>query len=232
MPSAFVDGVSTTSATISVPAHDNRVTVSSVGFSGRSKQFNVLGPVVGFEPRVTTPVVAGSPFTVTVFAVDAAHNRLGGYSGPATWSDRSGALTPATPSPFLDGVATTSATIPTPFHDDRITVISGGLSGRSTQFGVHGPLAGFHFRIATPVSAGSPFTVTVFARDAAGNRLKSYSGPAIWSDRSGALSPATPSAFVDGVSTTSATIAVPAHDERITLTSGGRTGSSGQFNVR
>jgi hypothetical protein len=81
------------------------------------------------------------------------------------------------------------------------------------------------------VPAGQSFTVRVTAKDALNDTISDYAAPATWSDRSGTLSPQSPGAFLDGVSTTTARVAVPYHDDRITFTSNSVTGSTVQFTV-
>jgi hypothetical protein len=54
----------------------------------------------------------------------------------STWSNTSGALAPANPTAFVNGVSTTNATISLPYHDDQITLISGGQSNTSSSFDV------------------------------------------------------------------------------------------------
>jgi Arylsulfotransferase (ASST) len=92
------------------------------------------------HPRIQAtaqgPVRAGEPFTVTARAVDSGGNLVPSYNGSATWSDLSGQLSPATPANFVNGVSSTTATIPTPSQGNRITVTSGGASGQTGGFDV------------------------------------------------------------------------------------------------
>jgi len=229
-PVDFVDGVSTTSASVGVPFRSDRITVTSGGVSSQSGLFNVIGPFRQVAVGVGTPVTMGAPFTVTAVATDTAGNTVTSYSGPATWSSLDGGISPAAPNGFVNGVSTTSATIPSPFAGDRITVASGGMSGQSSLFDVRGA-ASIQVRLDAPVSAGAPFTVRAVAKDASGRTMTNYDVPATWSSLDGGLTPASPSTFVNGISTTTATIAGPFAGDRITLTSGGTTGRSAPFDV-
>jgi hypothetical protein len=179
---------------------------------------------------------AGSAFTVTASAKDASGHVQTAYNGPATWSDTSGSLSPATPADFVNGVSTTTiASVANMTHADQITVTSGGASGTSGAFNVTGPLASVTVGIGgkSTVAPGSPFTVTAYAFDALGDLISTYNAPATWSDRSGSLSPAAPSNFVNGVSTTTnASIATPTTSDKITITTGGVSGTSTAFGVR
>jgi hypothetical protein len=187
---------------------------------------------VAVKVGMTGPVNAGAPFTVTARLVDAAGNVVTGYDGPGTWSDTSGQLSPGAPAAFVNGVSTTSATVPVAFRNDRITVNADGVSGQSGAFAVRGPLSRIGVSVATPVFAGTPFTVKARAYDSAGNLLTTYNRAATWSDLSGGLSPSAPSSFVNGVSTTSATVASPFSRDRITVSSSGKQGQSASFDVK
>jgi hypothetical protein len=184
------------------------------------------------EVRVDGPVSAGSPFTVTAKAVDSAGNLLSDLNGAATWSDLSGQLSPSTPANFVNGVSTTTATVSVAFKDDRVTVNTGGVSGQSGPFAVQGGLSRIAVSVATPVFAGTPFVVKARAYDSVGNLLTYFNRTAKWSDLSGQLSPSAPSSFVNGISTTSATVPSAFNNDRITLSSNGKDGKSGLFNVK
>lgn len=140
-----------------------------------------------------------SPFTVTATAQDAFGAPLTTYNGAATWSDSSGTLAPSTPSRFVDGISTTMATVHSTFTADRITITSNGVSGTSGPFNTSvGPFAVITFRLPARITAGVPFIIRAYARDA-GGILTSYNAPATWSDLAGKLSPATPGDFFNGV---------------------------------
>ena len=229
-PADFVNGVSTTMATIATPFHADTISMFSGDAVGRSRSFDVVGPFALINVSVPSSVSAGGSFAVKAIATDSAGNALTSYSGSATWSALGGGLTPVTPASFAGGVSTTNASIATANQNDRITVTSGGVSGQSNFFTVVAP-ASIGFKVATPVSAGAPFTVLAYARNALGQTMADYNARATWSDLSGRLSPAVPGRFVNGVSTTQATVATPFHNDRITLTAGGVSGTSGPFSV-
>ena len=237
-PSRFANGVSWTTASVAVPFHHDLLTVSGGGASGQVS-FNAFGPLASVAMKLDTgssateplTVGAGSQFTVKATAVDAAGNVLTSYQGSASWSSLDGAISPGNPAGFIDGVSTTAASIPGPFKNDEITVQTGGVSGTSNPFTVVGPLAAIKVKVTTPITAGQPFTVKATATDSLGTPLKDYDATATWSSLDGGLTPATPSAFVYGVSTTTATIPSAFANDLITVTSGGINGRSGSFNV-
>jgi len=193
-----------------------------------------VAPVKGAHITITPSgaVHAGVPFSVTAVMRDGAGHKVTGYNGPATWTSLDGAISPAAPAAFVNGVSTTTATIPAAFHNDQMTVSSGGASGQSARFDVLGPL--HHIAISgvpASVSAGQTFTVRATAKDALNDTITDYAAPATWSDRSGTLTPASPNDFAAGVSSTTARVGTPYHDNRISLTSRSVTGTSAQFNV-
>jgi hypothetical protein len=193
-----------------------------------------VAPIKGAHLKVTLGGVAhaGAPFTVTAEMRDGAGNLVTGYNGPATWASVDGAISPAVPAAFVNGVSTTQATIGAPFSSDRITVGSGGATGQSALFNVLGPLDHFVFSgVPGSVPAGQSFTVRATAKDALNDTISDYAAPATWFDRSGTLSPPSPGNFLDGVSTTTARVAVPYRDDRITLTSNSVSGRTVQFTV-
>jgi alpha-tubulin suppressor-like RCC1 family protein len=230
-PSAFVNGVSKTQgATIPDAYSGDRVTISGGGLTAQSNSFDVIR-ISRLEVRVTAPAFSGHQFTVTVTARDSAGNKLKAYNGAGRWSDLSGQLSPATPADFVSGVSTSKATIPMPLKSDTITVTSGGVNGTSGAFAVIGPLAAIKTTVTKPVTAGSPFTVRAQAVDSVGNIVRNYNATATWSDLSGQLSPATPANFLNGVSKTSATVSAPYANDKITVVSGGKSGTSAPFTV-
>jgi hypothetical protein len=202
---------------------------------GPSDAFLVqVAPVKGAYVTVTPNGVvhAGVPFTVTAVMRDGTGREVTAYNGPATWSSVDGQISPATPADFVNGISTTTATIPDARHNDQITVTSGGGSGLSPAFAVLGPL--HHIALSgvpATVTVGQDFDVRATAKDVLNDTIGDYAAPATWSDRSGTLTPATPNSFAGGVSTTTARVGLPYHDDRITLTSRSVTATSAQFNV-
>ena len=136
-PADFVDGVSTTTATISAPFHNDRISVASGGATSASALFNVLGPLHHIAlSGIPSSVATGQDFTVRATAKDALNDTITDYAAPATWSDRSGTLTPAAPSDFTAGVSATTARIGTAYRGDQITLTSGSATANSAQFDV------------------------------------------------------------------------------------------------
>jgi large repetitive protein len=232
-PHPLSNGVSTTTGvTITGAFKNDKITASSGGANGDSKIFNVLGPLAEIRVSVTEPVSAGANFSAKASAWDAAGNQLTAYSGAANWSDLSGNLTGA-PSTFSNGLSSTSsAQVSGPFHQDKLSVQSGAVTGQSAGFNVLGPIDHLVVTAPSAVLVGTPFGVKAQAYDSANNQLPAYAGAGTWSDLTGTLAPATPAAFSGGLSkTTNATVSTTGSGDQITISTGGASGTSAPFDV-
>lgn len=113
-------------------------------------------------------------------------------------------------------------------HDDVSTV----RKYSNGPLVVYGPTI-HHFDVTTPANqtAGTPFSVTVTAKDSYNNPI-AYTGRAILSDTSGTISPAQTGNFVNGVWTGNVTVTKSGSDIiTASLASPAASGSSGSFNV-
>ena len=233
-PAAFIAGRSvTTGVTLSTPTRADTVSVTTGGVTGTSPSFKVLGPLARFYIGVPSSVTAGTAFTVKVYAEDSAGNVLAGYHGSPAWSDTSGQLS-VWRGAFSGGVSSNAVTIPSAHKQDKITVTDAAASvtSQSGAFTVLGPLAKFAIGVSSSQTAGTAFTVRVYAEDSAGNVLAGYHGSPSWSDSSGQIS-GSPAAFSGGVSTNAVTIPSAHKQDKITVTDAAAsvTSQSGAFNV-
>jgi hypothetical protein len=220
---SFAGGVSTSTASVPNVLHGDVVYVkdAATGAAGQSAAFNVTGAVdhlslsVQSSPRTGMFDPAG-PVQVTARALDAAGNTVTGYSGPATWSDSAGLLSPSAPSDFVAGVSRTTANASSPVHGDVLTLASGGNSIQR-KFNVVGPLDHFDAHVPSSANVGDPFSLTVYARDAAGNVFTSYAGFSdFYYDEESNFVNLAP--FHNGVSKSTVTWSVPAHQLLIPVT--------------
>jgi hypothetical protein len=227
-PADFVNGVSTTVAHVDVPFRNDVIAITS-GSTGKSRAFNVVGPLDHLSVSVPGSHTVNMPFTVRATARDAANNLVTSFAGSASWSDSAGALASFTPSDFVAGVSRTSVQTSIPLRGDHVAISSDGLSA-SSIFNVIGPATHLSLSIPSSIPVASPFKITARALDAAGNVATGYNAPAGWSETSGTIVPAAPSDFVAGVSTTTAQVPVAFKSDGLTLTSGGLS-ATGAFNV-
>ena len=136
-------------------------------------------PATHFTVSAPGAATAGTPFNVTVTALNAANTTVTGYAGTVhfTSSDGSAAL-PANGN-LINGVGTFAVTLQTAGGQtvtatDAVTNSITGISGTIT---VSAPAA-THFTVTAPATAspGTPFNVTVTARTAANATATGYAG--------------------------------------------------------
>ncbi len=85
--------------------------------------------------------------------------------------------------------------------------------------------------ISSPKYLNAPFSVTIRARDDAGNLVLGYAGTAALADSTGTVAPAVTGAFTGGVWTGQVTIGAAAGSVILTATGSGVSGSSNAFEV-
>lgn len=143
---------------------------------------------------------AGTPFSVTVTALDASNNQAMGYTGTVLFSSTDAQA--ALPANYtftaadhgthsFSGITLNTAGSQTISAAD---VSSAGITGTSGPISVAGPLTATHFSVSAPASAiaGTAFSVTVTALNAANQTSAGYTGTAILSSTDAqALLPAT-----------------------------------------
>ena len=83
--------------------------------------------------------------------------------------------------------------------------------------------------ISSPQYVGVPFPVTVEARDATGNLVADYAGPAALGDTTGTISPAGTGTFAGGIWTGNVTIGQANDNVVISVSDGASTGASNSF---
>lgn len=96
---------------------------------------------------------------------------------------------------------------------------------------VYGSLYSFTIDTITNQVAGTPFSITITAKDALGFTVANYNGLNTVSDLTGTITPASTGTFTAGIATVSLRITKSATDVTITTTGGGRSGTSNPFNV-
>ena len=165
---------------------------------------------------VTSPETAGSPFTVTVKAVDPYGNTATGYTGMVkfTTSDAgTGVVLPAN-YPFTGGDAgvhsfTNGATLVTagPQTITATDTVTSPITGTTSPITVN-PAGATHFTVSatSPQTAGSPFNFTVTALDQFNNTATGYAGMVKFSSSDGAAILPVNSVLTSGTKMFSATL--------------------------
>jgi hypothetical protein len=191
--------------------------------------------VASFAVSVPSTVAAGSSFSVTVTAQDAAGNTVTGYGGTATITSSDGQkvfLMPATVQ-LINGTATVTATLDIA-TTVTLTAKAGSLTGTSTNITVN-PAAPASFVVSAPstATAGIGFPVTITAKDRFNNLCTNYSGAATLASSDGQTVIYTlTTQLVWAHGTTSATVKVDkAAAVTLTASAGMAKGSSGNITV-
>ncbi|MDZ7304104.1 MAG: hypothetical protein ONB44_18415, partial [candidate division KSB1 bacterium] len=215
------------------------VTASGSGKNGFSNNFTV-NPAALDHFTVTNTTggniisqTAGTAFNIRVEARDVYENTVTSFNQTVTITDLT--TLNLTSANFVSGVlASQSVTINQARTDNQLTVTGGSPSrtGVSNLFNViPGGLDHFTIDSITDQAAGEPFVIVIRARDAKDNVATSFNGTVTISDLTGSIAPATSGTFINGVRNESVKITLTRTNDIITVSGGGKTGSSNAFNV-
>lgn len=233
----FDDGKWSGNVTISQVLTNNNITVVSSGGSqsGQSNDFDVISSSVDqfLVSNISSPQVAGVPFSVTITAVDADNNIVSSFNGTASLADQSGTISPVTTTSFTDGEWTGDITLTKYWNNNNITVTSSGKAGVSNNFTVlYNDLDHYEFdTITSPQTAGVPFTIHITAKDFYDNIVYNHTTPVTLSDNTNSISPTVSGNFNSGVWSGDVTITKSQADVEIAASGSGKTNQSNKFNV-
>jgi len=232
----FTSGQWSGNVTITKSRTGNTITATSSGKAGTSNQFNISP--AGLDhfrfQAIPSPQVAGSPFSITIYAEDAYGNQVTSFVSTANLSDLTGTISPSTTSSFSAGSWTGNVTITKSQTDVTITATQSGKSGQSNIFNVNpGALASFQIGNISTQAAGVPFAISVTGLDAYGNIASQFTGTVNISDLTNTISPTISGNFAAGKWTGNVTITQSRQNNRITVTNtgGAQTGQSNLFDV-
>ncbi len=214
---------------------DNVINVSGSGKTGQSNAFNVVAASLHhFVLSTITTQSAGSPFTITVTAQDNYGNTATQFVSKVNISDKTNTLSPTASGSFSNGQWTGNVIISQAYANDVITVVrqGGSETGSSNSFDVISSTVD-HFVISTIGNqvAGQPFNITIRAEDSNNNLVTNFIGTASLNDLTNTINPKTTSSFSGGQWSGSVTITNSRVGNMITVTSGGKAGTSNSFNV-
>ncbi|MBN2202541.1 hypothetical protein JW777_11340, partial [bacterium] len=238
---AFTAGVRTQTLTITQARNDVRITAADAGsHTGVSNYFNVThGALDHFAVGTIADPAAGMPFSVTVTAQDANNNTATSFSGAgntvSVTHSGAGTVSPSVSGAFTNGVWTGNLTIAQTQTSDRLTFTrtGGSQTGLSNTFAVIASAVD-HF-VIDPVpdnrTAGVAFAVVIRAVDSNGNPVTSYAGTAALADETGTGAPASIT-FASGLWNGSVTLTRSYTGNTLTVTGGGKSGTSNEFTVR
>jgi type II secretory pathway pseudopilin PulG len=241
-------GVGTATITLFDAQTNITLTATQGGITGTSGAFTV-GPAAAGAFTVSNPgtQTAGTPFSVTITAVDTygnAANYTGAktitFSGPGTSPKGNAPVYPASVTFNANGVGTAT---PITLYDAQaataLTATQGAITGTSTPFAVNGLSTVSAFTITNPgtQTAGTAFNVTITTTDAYGNTANytgtqtiTFTGPGTSTDGNAPTYPASVS-FSAGVGTANMTFYDAQTSTTLTATAGALTGTSTAFAV-
>ncbi|MDW7679186.1 MAG: hypothetical protein SCK70_01370, partial [bacterium] len=232
----FVSGVWTGDVTITKSFTNNAITISGLGKSGISNNFNVnaAGADHFVFTSIASPQTAGAAFSVTVLARDQYDNIASSFNGIANLSDNTGTISPSATTNFSNGQWTGAVTITLARNDVEIDAQQAAISGVSNKFNVlASSLNRFRINNISSQLANEPFAITITALDAYDNTATSFSGKVDISDLTTTLTPVQSGTFVNGQWTGNVTVTRTRNNNTITVTrqGGSETGVSNSFDV-
>jgi len=231
----FVNGLLSQSVSVCTTTATDQILVTTLDANILSTSFAVnpglSGPFDSMAVQsISSPLVAGSFFTITATARDACGNIVTGFNQGATLSDTTGTLS-FTQATFSGGYLTVTAQVFKAFAGNVITISSQGKSAITNPFTIEaGGLDHFSSESIGPQQAGVAFTVTFTARDLYENFISSFAGPASITDTTATISPGSGN-FSGGYLTKTVTVCKTTPLDTITLSSGGSSGTSNSFSV-
>jgi len=244
-PVTFSKGMATGTVTL-FDAQTTLLTVNASGVSGTVTGLNVSGTTANaYAVTSPTPVVAGSPFTVTVTALDQYRNVATSYGGgnnltwlgPSSSPNGTAPTYPTNPVNFSNGSASVSITL-VDAQATTLSVTDQVIAGTSTKVTVTAPNTD-HFGLATPATqtAGVAFPERLTALDVYGNTVTGYTGSqaVTWSGPSSSPNNSAPRypaslSFTNGAAVGWITL-FDAQTTSLTAATGSLTGTSWTFTV-
>lgn len=229
----FIAGTLTQNFTITKSANNNRLTVTGVGKSSNSNAFTVShAALTKFHLAPITDQVAGQSFPLILTAQDQYANTVTSFTGTVSIGINSGSIQPAASGAFSAGVRTEAVTVPQAGSNRQITVNDGaGHSGTSNAFNVNAAgLDHFVFSSIGTQAAGAGFSFTITARDANNNDV-SFIGTLTLSEATGTLTPTSVAMNGTSVTVSNAVITKAQNGLTLTVSGGGKSGTSNSFNV-
>lgn len=135
---------------------------------------------VSFALAAISAQKAATPFPVTISARNTSGDAVTGFTGPAALNAPGNTISPLNTTNFTAGSWTGNVTLGSVAASQTLTATAGAVSGTSAAFAVNaGDLASFALSaVSSPQVANVPFSLTATAKDALGQDLTGYAGPA------------------------------------------------------
>ncbi len=180
--STLTNGFGSFSATLT-KAGTQSITATDIGtpaITGSSNITIAAASATHFMIGAPTGVTAGSPFTVTVTALDTYGNTAAGYTGTVhfTSSDTGSQTSLPANTALTAGVGAFSVTLTTAGSQTLTATdtVSGGITGASSIAVTAGAATNFVVGVPVSAQAGVAFTLMVTAQDQYNNTATTYTG--------------------------------------------------------
>ncbi|HET7433359.1 MAG TPA: lamin tail domain-containing protein, partial [Thermoanaerobaculia bacterium] len=204
--STLTNGTGTFSVTLTTNGAQS-ITASDGSINGSANVTVDPAAQVATHFSVSAPanVTNGTPFNVTVTALDASNAVVTGYTGTVHFTSSSAGTLPAD-STLTNGTGTFSVTLTTN-GAQSITAADGSINGSANVTVDPAAQVATHFSVSAPanVTNGTPFNVTVTALDASNAVVTGYTGTVHFTSSSAGTLPAD-STLTNGTGTFSVTL--------------------------
>ncbi|HON83400.1 MAG TPA: hypothetical protein PLI22_04610, partial [Caldisericia bacterium] len=203
---------------------------------GVSNWFTVAdnAPTKFIFDTISSPKIAGTPFSITIRAVDYYNSPVTNYNGSATLSASTGAGTISPTSiTFTNGVYTGNVTLTTPNPSVVLTCYDSTTSamGTSNAFQVTGGVESFRFStISSPQYKNENIYISIQAVDINGDIVTGFNGTVTLSSTAGTITP-TSANFVGGMWSGNVKINGEGQNIRVQATYSSKTGFSDPFTI-
>jgi probable HAF family extracellular repeat protein len=149
---------------------------------------------------------AGTPFNVTVTALDKSGQMVATYSGTVQFTSSNGKAVQPASGTLASGTGTFSVTLNTAGSQTITATDAASLTGTSSAITVNSAVS--HFSLSVPANAttGIAFNITVTALDPTNNAVTSYSGTVHFTSTDGQATLPADSTLANGAGTLSATL--------------------------
>ncbi|MDB5181325.1 MAG: hypothetical protein JWP13_88, partial [Candidatus Saccharibacteria bacterium] len=225
----LVNGTWTGNFVITKAQADNSITASSNGnvVKGVTNDFNVVAATISTVTTTPTTLTlsVNTSAPVSVVGYDQYGNTVAGAA--YAWSSSIGTISSTTQSAtYQAGNQSGSGAISIGMTKDGTTV-TGTITVTVTSLAVDH----FSFSVIPNRVAGTPFTVTIQAKDVYNNTVTTYANHGNLTYSAGTISPSVTADFNNGSWTGSITLTKAANGATINYNDGSKTGTSNAFNV-
>ena len=249
----FLAGTFTQSVTVTQAGPGKEISVSDGSHNGTSNTFDVsaggfaklqlLVPGETAAPGTTSgktgtpsPQAAGTPFAVTVNAVDADWNLVNAATDVVGITSTDASATLPANAALLNGTGSFNVTLKTAGSTTTVMAsdITDGTKTADTSPSITvsaGTL--HHFAIATigPQTAGTAFNITITAQDEHNNTVPGFTSTVNLSTTAGTITPTVSGTFLAGTFTQSVTVTQAGPGKEISVSDGSHNGTSNTFDV-